>query len=47
MIVHNEDDEDQDIKDLFQKVFKPFWAAVPVVSDFWHRTWKTDFKLAS
>lgn len=30
MIVHNEDDEDQDIKDLFRKVFKPFWAAVPV-----------------
>jgi len=29
MIVHN---EDQDIKDLFQKVFKPFWVAVPVVS---------------
>ena len=30
MIEHN---EDQDIKDLFQMVFKPFWAAVPVVSD--------------
>ena len=44
MIVHNEDDEDQDIKDLFQKVFKPFWATVPVVSDFWHRTWKNDIK---
>ena len=29
MIEHN---EDQDMKDLFQKVFKPFWAAVPVVS---------------
>ena len=39
MIVHNEDDEDQDIKDLFQKVFKPFWAAVPVVSGYW--TYKT------
>lgn len=33
MIVHNEGDEDQDIKELFQNVFKPFWAAVPVVSD--------------
>ena len=33
MIVHNEGDEDQDIKELFQNVFKPFWAGVPVVSD--------------
>ena len=32
--MHNEDDEDQDIKDLFQNVFKPFWAAVPVVSGY-------------
>ena len=32
--MHNEDDEDQDIKDLFQKVFKPFWAGVPVVSGY-------------
>ncbi|KAJ7387812.1 Mediator of RNA polymerase II transcription subunit 23 [Desmophyllum pertusum] len=30
MIVHNENDEDQDIKELFQNVFKPFWASVPV-----------------
>jgi len=29
--VHNEGDEDQDVKELFQQVFKPFWASVPVV----------------
>ena len=34
MIVHNENDEDKDIKELFQQVFKPFWANVPVVSNF-------------
>ena len=33
MIVHNEGDEDQDVKELFQQVFKPFWAAVPVVRE--------------
>ncbi|XP_068748521.1 mediator of RNA polymerase II transcription subunit 23-like [Montipora capricornis] len=30
MIVHNENDEDKDVKEIFQQVFKPFWAAVPV-----------------
>lgn len=33
MIVHNEDNEDQDIKQLFQQVFKPFWVGVPVVRE--------------
>ncbi|XP_067034898.1 mediator of RNA polymerase II transcription subunit 23-like [Acropora muricata] len=29
-IVHNENDEDKDVKELFQQVLKPFWASVPV-----------------
>ena len=33
MLVHNEEDEDLDIKETFQSVFKPFWAGVPVVND--------------
>lgn len=33
MLVHNEEDEDRDIKETFQSVFKPFWAGVPVVND--------------
>ena len=33
MLVHNEEDEDRDIKETFQGVFKPFWAGVPVVND--------------
>lgn len=47
MIVHNEGDEDQDIKELFQNVFKPFWAGVPVVSDNWYCTclWITFYQV--
>ena len=30
-IVHNENDEDKDVKELFQQLLKPFWASVPVV----------------
>ena len=33
MLVHNEENEDRDIKETFQSVFKPFWAGVPVVND--------------
>ena len=33
MLVHNEEDEDLDIRETFQGVFKPFWAGVPVVND--------------
>lgn len=34
MIVHNDGDDDKDVKELFQQVFKPFWAGVPVVRVF-------------
>ncbi|XP_058942997.2 mediator of RNA polymerase II transcription subunit 23 [Pocillopora verrucosa] len=30
MLFHNEEDEDLDIRETFQGVFKPFWAGVPV-----------------
>ena len=34
MIVHNDGDDDKDVKELFQQVFKPFWAGIPVVRVF-------------
>ena len=34
MIVHNDGDDDKDVKELFQQVFKPFWAGAPVVRVF-------------